>query len=193
MDWHSWLSKSSLEPSIIYEYGLVFSSNELEEEDIAHFDHEFLMSMGISIAKHRLEILKLAKKEKKKKKKKKSPRPMAKLVDVMNKTKKSLARYAGTLIHPKNSEIMVVPKGWHDDQWKGSMLKRNKRVVVVKQNRLMITDGEAKFAGFPSRSHSASPMVQNCYESSTGDDDAYWGSDAEAIRWDSMFQNLKPT
>lgn len=187
MDWHSWLSKSGLEPSIVYEYGLVFSNNELEEEDVAHFDHEFLMSMGISIAKHRLEILKLAKKEKK------SPRPMAKLVAVVKKTRKSLAKYAGTLIHPKNSEIMAVPKGWHDDRWKGTMLKRNKRVVVVKQNRLMITDGETKFAGFPSGSHSASPMVRNCYEGGDGDDDTYWGSDAEAIRWDSMFQNLKPT
>ncbi|XP_008788787.1 uncharacterized protein LOC103706465 [Phoenix dactylifera] len=170
MDWHSWLSKSSLELPVVYEYGLVFSTNELEEEDIAHFDHEFLTSMGISIAKHRLEILKLAKKEEKKK----SPRPMAKLVAVVKKTKKSLAKYAGTLIHPKNSETMVVPK-----QRTGTMLKRNKKVAVLKQSRLMITDGEAKFTELPTRSHSASPMVQNCYESSNG--------------WDSMFQDLKPT
>nr|KYP38687.1 hypothetical protein KK1_040045 [Cajanus cajan] len=63
MDWFSWLSRTSLEPSLIYEYGLAFARNELQLEDATYFNHEFLQSMGISIAKHRLEILKLAKKE----------------------------------------------------------------------------------------------------------------------------------
>ncbi|RVW43816.1 hypothetical protein CK203_074093 [Vitis vinifera] len=63
MDWFSWLSKTDLEPSLTYEYGLAFARNELQEEDVVHFNHEFLQSMGISVAKHRLEILKLAKKE----------------------------------------------------------------------------------------------------------------------------------
>ncbi|GMP34592.1 hypothetical protein CsSME_00007398 [Camellia sinensis var. sinensis] len=48
MDWFSWLSKTGLEPSLVYEYGLSFSHNELEEDDIAYFNHEFLQSMGIS-------------------------------------------------------------------------------------------------------------------------------------------------
>ncbi|KAG4949735.1 hypothetical protein AAZX31_15G188200 [Glycine max] len=63
MDWFSWLSRTSLEPSLIYEYGLAFARNELQLEDAIYFNHEFLQSMGVSIAKHRLEILKLAKKE----------------------------------------------------------------------------------------------------------------------------------
>ncbi|BAT79902.1 hypothetical protein LR48_Vigan04g027000 [Vigna angularis] len=63
MDWFSWLSRTSLEPSLIYDYGLAFARNELQLEDATYFNHEFLQSMGISIAKHRLEILKLAKKE----------------------------------------------------------------------------------------------------------------------------------
>ncbi|KAL2327411.1 hypothetical protein Fmac_020838 [Flemingia macrophylla] len=63
MDWFSWLSRTTLEPSLIYEYGLAFARNELQLEDATYFNHEFLQSMGISIAKHRLEILKLAKKE----------------------------------------------------------------------------------------------------------------------------------
>ncbi|KAJ6331940.1 hypothetical protein OIU76_010340 [Salix suchowensis] len=63
MDWFSWLSRSGLDPSLIYEYGLAFARNELQAEDLAYFDHEFLLSMGISIAKHRLEILKLARKD----------------------------------------------------------------------------------------------------------------------------------
>ncbi|KAK7304096.1 hypothetical protein RJT34_15140 [Clitoria ternatea] len=63
MDWFSWLSRTSLDPSLIYEYGLAFARNELQLEDAIYFNHEFLQSMGISIAKHRLEILKLAKKD----------------------------------------------------------------------------------------------------------------------------------
>ncbi|GMP36752.1 hypothetical protein CsSME_00008770 [Camellia sinensis var. sinensis] len=63
MDWFSWLSKSGLNRSLTYEYGLIFTRNELEEEDLKSFNHEFLQSMGISVAKHRLEILKLARKE----------------------------------------------------------------------------------------------------------------------------------
>ncbi|XP_019168384.1 PREDICTED: uncharacterized protein LOC109164086 [Ipomoea nil] len=65
MDWYSWLSKSSsLDPSHVYEYGLAFTRNELKDEDLRHFNHEFLQSMGISVAKHRLEILKLARNSK---------------------------------------------------------------------------------------------------------------------------------
>jgi len=63
MDWFSWLSRTTLEPSLIYDYGLTFARNELQLEDACYFNHEFLQSMGVSIAKHRLEILKLVKKE----------------------------------------------------------------------------------------------------------------------------------
>uniref|UniRef100_A0A7N0TFL5 SAM domain-containing protein n=1 Tax=Kalanchoe fedtschenkoi TaxID=63787 RepID=A0A7N0TFL5_KALFE len=59
MDWFKWLSKSNLDPSLVDQYAVLFSHNELQEEDIPFFNHEFLQSMGITIAKHRLEILKL--------------------------------------------------------------------------------------------------------------------------------------
>ncbi|KAL8457008.1 hypothetical protein ACS0TY_035010 [Phlomoides rotata] len=62
MDWLSWLSKTGLEASLVYEYGQTFAENELEQDDLPYFNHEFLQSMGISIAKHRIEILKLARK-----------------------------------------------------------------------------------------------------------------------------------
>lgn len=62
-DWYSWLSKTGLDQSLIYEYGLAFSHNQLQKDDLTYFNHEFLQSMGISVAKHRLEILKLANKE----------------------------------------------------------------------------------------------------------------------------------
>jgi hypothetical protein len=60
MDWYAWLSAARLDQAVAYEYALVFSRNELEADDLAYFDHEFLHSMGVSVAKHRLEILKLA-------------------------------------------------------------------------------------------------------------------------------------
>uniref|UniRef100_A0A7N0RA96 SAM domain-containing protein n=1 Tax=Kalanchoe fedtschenkoi TaxID=63787 RepID=A0A7N0RA96_KALFE len=63
MDWFSWLSKTKLELTLVYDYGVVFACNELTAEDVAHFDHEFLQSMGIAVAKHRLEIIKLARSE----------------------------------------------------------------------------------------------------------------------------------
>ncbi|KAE8008800.1 hypothetical protein FH972_005275 [Carpinus fangiana] len=93
MDWFSWLSKTSLEPSLVYKYGLAFAHNELEEEDIVYFNHEFLQSMGISIAKHRLEILKLARKEKGA-----SPRPMSRLLVAIRRTKRCLGKYIRTWI-----------------------------------------------------------------------------------------------
>ena len=93
MDWFSWLSQTSLELSLVYEYGLAFAHNELEEEDIVYFNHEFLQSMGISIAKHRLEILKLARQEKGA-----SPRPMSRLLVAIRRTKRCLGKYIRTWI-----------------------------------------------------------------------------------------------
>uniref|UniRef100_A0ACD5UUE0 Uncharacterized protein n=1 Tax=Avena sativa TaxID=4498 RepID=A0ACD5UUE0_AVESA len=60
MDWHAWLSSARLEPALVHQYALLLTRNELEAGDAAYFDHEFLRCMGISVAKHRLEILKLA-------------------------------------------------------------------------------------------------------------------------------------
>nr|XP_043630908.1 uncharacterized protein LOC122602265 [Erigeron canadensis] len=61
MDWYSWLSKTNLDPYLVYEYGRTFTHNELQRGDTSYFNHEFLQSMGVTVAKHRLEILKLAK------------------------------------------------------------------------------------------------------------------------------------
>uniref|UniRef100_A0A7N0VB03 SAM domain-containing protein n=1 Tax=Kalanchoe fedtschenkoi TaxID=63787 RepID=A0A7N0VB03_KALFE len=59
-DWFAWLSQTPLHPSVVYNYGVIFASNELTLDDVVYFDHEFLLSLGITVAKHRLEILKLA-------------------------------------------------------------------------------------------------------------------------------------
>ncbi|XP_068641718.1 uncharacterized protein [Aristolochia californica] len=187
MDWFSWLSKTNLEPSLIYEYGLAFAHNELEEEDIGFFNHEFLQSMGISIAKHRLEILKLAKKEVGR-----GPPPVKRLLAVIKKTKRCIAQYLHAWIHREESAIVVVPtKSIRGRRWRSVLLKRNRTLMGVKQGRLMITDGSARVA------NGGSPMVYGNHQHNEHDDVAdevdLSKTGGEEIRWASLFQDLKPT
>ncbi|KAE7997283.1 hypothetical protein FH972_001930 [Carpinus fangiana] len=191
MDWFSWLSKTGLEPSLVYEYGLAFAHNELEEDDIVYFNHEFLQSMGISIAKHRLEILKLARKEKGA-----SPRPMSRLLVAIRRTKRCLGKYIRTWIRrEESSALMVVPRPGYGSRWKGAMVKRNKRLMTTaaataKQGRLLLTNGS------PRRVESfSSPVVYDLRkeEKMESGDDGYWLTGVEEIRWDTLFQDLKPT
>ncbi|TKY48047.1 hypothetical protein E2542_SST25461 [Spatholobus suberectus] len=192
MDWFSWLSKTGLEPSLVYEYGLTFAHNELEEEDMFYFNHEFLQSMGISIAKHRLEILKLARKEKGK-----SPRAVARLVVAIKRTKRSLANYVRTLMHKEESSALVVvppsrPSGL-GTRWKSAMVKRNKKLTVAKQETLFLTNGSPTVV--PAQPGFSSPVVYHFQkgEKMDGDDnDGYWSAAVEEIKWDTMFQDLKP-
>ncbi|RYR40922.1 hypothetical protein Ahy_A09g046668 [Arachis hypogaea] len=118
MDWFSWLSKAGLDPSLVYEYGLLFSHNELEEEDIKYFNHEFLQSMGISIAKHRLEILKLVHRNKaataataKKYKTNNYPTILhvSRIMHAFKKTRRCLSSYLKTMIGCEDSTLAVVP------------------------------------------------------------------------------------
>ncbi|CAN4098420.1 unnamed protein product [Withania somnifera] len=160
MDWFSWLSKTELEPSLVYEYGLAFAHNELEQDDIAYFNHEFLQSMGISISKHR------------------------------------------TWIRREESVLALVPRRSYSSRiWKRTkMLKRNKSVVApAKQNSttLLLTNGSPIFMSSSRINSFSSPMVHDLrsdHEKVEVDYGDYWGSSVvEEIRWDSMFQNLKPT
>ncbi|KAG9450215.1 hypothetical protein H6P81_010180 [Aristolochia fimbriata] len=191
MDWFSWLSNTNLEPSLIYEYGLVFAHNELEEEDIGFFNHEFLQSMGISIAKHRLEILKLSKKEAGR-----GPPPVKRLLAVIKKTRRCIAHYLHAWVRREDSAIVVVPrKRTGASRWKSALLKRNKTLMGVKQGRLMITDGSARVA------NGGSPMVYGHHRPDEEHDDVAdlpgevdpSKAGAEEIRWASLFQDLKPT
>ncbi|KAM7264684.1 hypothetical protein ACFE04_002367 [Oxalis oulophora] len=117
MDWFSWLSKTTLEPSLTYEYGLLFTRNELQEGDLAYFNHEFLQSMGISVAKHRLEILKLSRKEVGS-----TSIGFAKLVSVLSKTrrlKRAVTKIFGKkCIHEDALVIRSPPE--ETTRWKGS-------------------------------------------------------------------------
>ncbi|KAL5697810.1 hypothetical protein ACHQM5_028924 [Ranunculus cassubicifolius] len=209
MDWFSWLSKTGLDPSLVYEYALAFSHNELEEDDIAYFNHEFLQSMGISIAKHRLEILKLVKKEKgvhwnsTSNPSSKSP-PISRFIVVIRKSKRCLARCVNRLIRrEESSALVVVSRPTYGSRWKGALLKRNRKMGMLKQGRLMLTNGSSKALKPPPAGVSnlgASPNVyydlqENKERLVDDDDDGYWSTTmgVEEIRWDAMFQDLKPT
>ncbi|KAE8713949.1 Major facilitator superfamily protein isoform 1 [Hibiscus syriacus] len=134
MDWYSWLSKTALEPSLVYEYSLAFSQNELEKEDLASFNHEFLQSMGISVAKHRLEILKLARKETGE-----APNSLAKLILAINKTRKCVNKYVNKLVHQENHAIKPFPESvCHQDQWRVALTlsrkaKNKKELMKIEQ------------------------------------------------------------
>ncbi|KAK1434037.1 hypothetical protein QVD17_10955 [Tagetes erecta] len=202
IDWFSWLSKTRLEPSLIYEYGMSFSRNELEEDDITYFNHEFLQSMGISIAKHRLEILKLARKQKGSK----NSHPISKLIIAIKKTRRTLASYIRTWVHRDDSSLVVVHRSCSSG-WKGNMLRRNKRLVSIKHATptLLLTNGsylKSDSVKVNSFSNQAVYNLEYDQEKKDGDDeekcggggDGYWsGGVVKEIKWDTMFQNLKPT
>ncbi|KAH7569114.1 hypothetical protein JRO89_XS06G0108300 [Xanthoceras sorbifolium] len=168
MDWFSWLSRSSLEPSLIYEYGLAFARNELQEEDLTYFNHEFLQSMGITVAKHRLEILKLASKEVGG-----SPKSLSRLVMAINKTKKSISKCINKWIFQEVEHIKTLPEPtrYSQEQWRGALMTRKnkseKELIKVEkpvikprriaksgplegrllQEKLMITNKSLKLSG----------------------------------------------
>ncbi|KAK1358183.1 SAM domain-containing protein [Heracleum sosnowskyi] len=178
MDWYSWLSKTGMEPTLVYEYSLILSRNELEESDIAHFNHEFLQSMGISIAKHRLEILKHARKVT-------TPsraRPISKLLVAIKQTKRCLAKYIHNFSQREDSALVLVPR---DLKCKGSMAKRSKSLVMSRQGRSLLKKGKVtSFSG---------PIVHDHYKHYADHDDGSCSlSGVEETGWDTMFRNLKP-
>ncbi|XP_021731763.1 uncharacterized protein LOC110698610 [Chenopodium quinoa] len=251
MDWYSWLSKTGLESSIVYEYGLAFAQNELEKEDISYFNHEFLQSMGITIAKHRLEILKLARREKNQAQSLSLSlkHPMAKLFVALKKTKKSLANYIATLVHRENDgRALIVLSNKkkinkkskiggggggggggisYSSRWKKAMMMRSssRKLVMVNSNyqdRLMLTNGDylgdydnnnhdyvdgegdhdSVVVSSPKLDSYSSPLMYDLHQNNKEDnnkvcddqeDDEYWTPALEEIRWDAMFQDLKPT
>nr|GMD35561.1 Protein transport protein [Ipomoea batatas] len=153
MDWFSWLSKTTLDPTLVYEYGLTFVQNQLEEDDIAYFNHEFLQSMGISVAKHRLEILKLAKKQTTTTKGAPLP-PATRFLRAIKRTKRCVSKYI-----PRNwnwnwigceeaGGLALVPfrtTQRRSLRWRSSsgMLRRNnvKMEAKQKQGTLLLTNG----------------------------------------------------
>ncbi|KAL8139374.1 hypothetical protein V2J09_005395 [Rumex salicifolius] len=202
MDWFSWLSKTTLEPSLVYEYGLAFAHNELEEEDIVYFNHEFLQSMGISIAKHRLEILKLARKTKGGIR----SYPISRLLCAIKKTRRRLARYISSLVQREDKSLALVskPTKVYSSRWRKTMMSRNRKIMattprIQEEKVMMLTDGyDPMVESTPSplsldvTSHKKEKF-NGCDEEEDDDDVGYWTPVLEDIRWDAMFQDLKPT
>lgn len=142
MDWFTWLSRTDLDPSVAYEYALTFTHNELGQDDVAYFSHEFLQSMGVSIAKHRLEILKLARK-----KKGTSIHPVLWFMFAVRQTKSYVVKHIQSLVHRESARLSVVPTRNHSLRWKVAMLQRNQRlrVPVAKPEWQMLGDDGPRF------------------------------------------------
>ncbi|KAL3528918.1 hypothetical protein ACH5RR_008240 [Cinchona calisaya] len=201
MDWFSWLSKASLDPSTAYDYALAFAQNELEQDDIVYFNHEFLQSMGISVAKHRLEILKLARKDKTK-----SQHPMFWLHIAVKQAKSYVAKHICSRVNRDNSSALtIMPKGSYSSRWKAALLKRNRRLIQTSklnskpmlitngQEILMLTNG-SPVESISSSSCSSSPDVQDFCNNEKVANNEYWlNNNVEELKWETMFQDLKPT
>lgn len=214
MDWFSWLSKTSLDPSTAYDYALTFAHNELEEEDIAHFNHEFLQSMGISLAKHRLEILKHARKDKTR-----SLRPMLWLLIAVQRAKNYVAKHIRVRVGQDSSALTMipVPQTSKSSRWKAALLKRNRKLiqttkqgkpvllasgtssnippVVAGQQILMLTNGSPLESDSSSTSSSDTDVQEFHFhnENLNSSDGDFWSNGIEELKWETMFRNLKPT
>ncbi|MCD7467986.1 hypothetical protein HAX54_005751 [Datura stramonium] len=143
MDWYSWLSKTSLDQELIYEYGLVLSRNELQREDLIYFNHEFLQSMDITVAKHRLEILKLARKGGGGTTS--TSNGLSRLVLAINKTKKLLAKNLSKLsFHRASTHLALSELKPYRTQWTGALKKlesskeqRQEKAIVTARSMIM--------------------------------------------------------
>ncbi|XP_062227688.1 uncharacterized protein LOC133925969 [Phragmites australis] len=207
MDWYSWLSRTGLAPSLTYEYGLLFIRNELEPCDATHFDHDLLKSMGIAIAKHRLEILKLAKKQGAAAEGKDGAGDASAAARLARRARGCLTRCVRRLAGGGRrgaSSVTVVPRICSGDD--AVHVGAVQRKSAAKKMMLMITDGgggEGLRGGarLSASSQKASLMFHDCYHDDGDEDDS--GDDEEErcsqdgtgreIKWDSMFQDLKPT
>ncbi|XP_051119623.1 uncharacterized protein LOC127243581 [Andrographis paniculata] len=226
MDWFSWLSRTDLNPALVYQYTLMFNHNELVQEDIPYFSHEFLQSMGVKVAKHRLEILKLAREENGGGGR--NVRLILWLVLAIKQARKYLARHVRALVHrEKSSALSVVPPRNHSLRWKVAMVQRNKRLrasespmtrsgsplSVPSHGMLMLTEGSHVGDSRNSDSTQSLTWVEtegnvepgfvrkdvltnlasnSSFSSSVihSLDGEYW---SEEIKWDAMFQDMKPT
>jgi len=190
MDWHAWLSGARLEPALVYEYALVFARNELEADDVAFFDHEFLHSMGISVAKHRLEILKLAWRDRRSRARARSrPAALARLL------LGRVARYVRALVRRDedgSTALVLVPSQQlqadvvgHSPCGGGGGVSRHKqqrRGGKALQRAKSEPKGPAPRASIGGRAAAAVHAVG----------DVEGGDGDEMVRWDRLFQDLKP-
>ncbi|XP_078443662.1 uncharacterized protein LOC144713056 [Wolffia australiana] len=167
--WAEWLSKTALEPSAAYRYGLLFAENELDEDDIPHFDHDFLLSMGITLAKHRLEILKLAQRRR-------FPSVFASAGNARRRLARRFRAIGGAA-------------------WTWGCVK----VGALQSGKKMIKGGGGGFGDTVSCGMGGATTKWGCVKVSAFQNGrkmikASGGNGiADKMRWDTMFQDLKPT
>ncbi|XP_039017119.1 uncharacterized protein LOC120147974 [Hibiscus syriacus] len=210
MDWYSWLSKTGLDPSLVYTYGFAFSGNELQKEDLAYLNHEFLQSMGISVAKHRLEILKLARKEVRE-----TSNGLSKFISAINKIRKYL-KYVNKLVHHENStttKALPAPAPVsYRDKWREALSKKELKIehpmqrtrrkmaksgplAYRGQEKLLVTPRSLKLSGPLDRKLQESLMLNDRSPKVHGDNSRKKASGdfVEHTFWEALFQDMKPT
>ncbi|KAJ1273118.1 hypothetical protein BS78_06G256100 [Paspalum vaginatum] len=177
MDWHAWLSGARLEPALVYEYALVFARNELEGDDVAFLDHEFLHSMGISVAKHRLEILKLAWRDRRARDRAR-PAALARILGRVARCVRSLVRRgeSTTALVLVPSQQPLPPDGGGRSPGVGASMQRRGKALRRARSE---PKPRANVGG------RAAAAVHAVGDAESGDGD-------EMVRWDRLFQDLKP-
>lgn len=140
MDWYAWLSKTNLDQMFLYEYALAFAQNQLQEEDLAFFNHEFLQSIGIYIAKHRIEIIKLARKDVRVK-----PSSLWRLVSAMSKTKKLFSKKISKLSFRKIDSYPIPEPTPAQSHWIGALRRiseaKEKEQMNIMENKRTMRSG----------------------------------------------------
>lgn len=196
MDWFAWLSETDLEPCLVYEYGLLFAQNELEEEDMAFFNHDFLQSMGVAVAKHRLEILKLAKRER-------GRAPYVhRLFASLKKTNRRMRRFMHGWLHkpPDQSIVLHVSSQnvYKTRQPKGlgvgcfpALAVKNKLLSIGED---MKTKSPLRLKAAPEKSYTCTSTPKYSYGGTTPTkDNQILPANSPDVWWASMFEDLKPT
>ncbi|KAL9685252.1 hypothetical protein QQ045_022700 [Rhodiola kirilowii] len=212
MDWFSWLSKTGLELTLVYDYGVVFACNELTAEDIAYFDHEILQSMGINVAKHRLEIIKLARSEAAVRVSKSGVSGL--VLEVIGRTKRRVVECAKKMMmlqgssskmgvkkggagHEGREEVFMLTNQSHNGQWddkgrnegcKGCRSPMKSGPLERNGKPRVVRRGHSGPLSHPERSGcNKSPVAPRSPKVSTGPND---GVDS---LWAKLFQDMKPT
>ncbi|PUZ49181.1 hypothetical protein GQ55_7G305600 [Panicum hallii var. hallii] len=179
MDWHAWLSGARLEPALVYEYALVFARNELEAGDVAFLDHELLHSMGISVAKHRLEILKLAWRDRRARRRSLARRLLGRVARCV----RSLVRRG----EGGSTALVLVPSQQQPDDGRspgvGVLAARQQRRGKALRRAASEPKRSAPKAATGGRAAAAVHAVGDVENGGDGD---------EMVRWDRLFKDLKP-
>jgi hypothetical protein len=211
---YAWLCRVGLHPDVALEYALLFARNQLGAADVRHLDHEFLLSMGVAVAKHRLEILKLARKESSS-----SHRKAAAIAVVLP---WRATRLLAAAVHRSARSALGRLRAYRDrnrergrDRDRAAAVLATQRVPLLRHRggRVALahrhsscwskaappvaairTGGKLLVKTLPAPAASiAACLVGTDVCSCDEDDEVVVMDGGEAMRWESMFQDLRPT